>query len=145
MDSGGFEHSAGAGALALSQRELNTEQSIGFLPAGLLIGGLLAISALLVFRRPGRPTPAAGSEFRILLPPDHEGPAHSMLSELARSGALAAPGPRLFGGARPAAFGRAVRIGARRISYRDYAAGPFAGAHRARLEHLYPGIRVDFP
>lgn len=129
------------------ERELNTEQSIGFAPAGLLIVGLLVIAVLFVVRRPGRPTLsggiAAGSEHRILLPPDHESPAHSMLSELARSGALPAPGPRLFGESKPAAFGRAVRIGARRISYRDYAAGAFAGAHRARLEHLYPGIRVD--
>ena len=66
-----------------------------------------------------------------------------MLSELARSGELAAPGPRLLGGAEPAAFGRAVRINARRISYSDYTAGPWSGNHPARLKHLYPGIRVD--
>ncbi|MDE2863268.1 MAG: hypothetical protein OXL33_07485 [Chloroflexota bacterium] len=66
-----------------------------------------------------------------------------MLSELARSGALAAPGERLFGGARPAVFGRAVSISARRIAYSDYAAGPWSVNHPARLKHLYPGIRVD--
>ena len=66
-----------------------------------------------------------------------------MLTELARSGALAAPGPRLLGRAKPAAFGRAVRINARRISYSDYAAGAWSANHPARLKHLYPGIRVD--
>lgn len=88
---------------------------------------------------------AAGAEYDLLPPPDHDGPAGAMLADLARSGSLAASGPRPFGRAQPAAFGRQVRISGRRISYRDYAAGPWTSAHMARLEHLYPGIRVDTP
>ena len=116
-------------------------------PIGLLAGSGLAIGGALflwIRTRTGSPTgDPTGTGYRILVPPDHDGPARSMLSNLARSGALAAPGPRLLGGARPAAFGRAVRINARRISYSDYAAGSWSGNHPARLKHLYPGIRVE--
>ena len=83
--------------------------------------------------------------FSVLPPLDHDRPAGQMLAELAHSSALPASGPRLLGTAQPAAFGREIRISARRISYRDYAAGPWSSAHAARLEHLYPGIRVDTP
>ncbi|MYC47070.1 MAG: hypothetical protein F4X45_01880 [Chloroflexi bacterium] len=116
-------------------------------PAALLAGSGLAIGgALSLWMRTragsvtGDPT---GTRYRILVPPDHDGPAQSMLSDLARSGELAAPGPRLFRGTKPAAFGRVVRINACRISYSDYAAGPWSGNHPARLKHLYPGIRVE--
>lgn len=127
--------------------EIKTEQFLPLAPAFLLAGCGLAIAGayfLWMRTRPGSPAcDPARTQYQILIPPDHDGPARSMLSELARSGELAAPGPRLLGGARPAAFGRAVRISARRISYVDYAAGPWSVTHPARLKHLYPGIRVD--
>ena len=127
--------------------EMKTEQFSLLALVGLLAGSGVAVAgAFFLWMRARLGSPAGGPTgtlYRILIPPDHDGPAQSMLSDLARSGELAAPGPRLLGGAKPAAFGRAVRINARRISYGDYVAGSWSGNHPARLKHLYPGIRVD--
>lgn len=112
--------------------------------AGLIAGCLLAMG--LIVRRPRRGTAApaaAGVEFEILPPPDHDRPAGAMLADLARTGGLDPVSPlRVLGGDRPAAFGRAVRISARAISYRDFAGDAWAPTHAARLENIYPGIRV---
>ena len=120
------------------------------LPLETVLAGLLALgasSAAMVVRRASVSGPAAtksrAREFEVLPPPDHDGPAELMLAELARSSSIApVSGPRLLGSDRAAAFGRAVRVSARDISYRDFAAGPLAVAHPSRLEHFYPGIRV---
>ena len=112
----------------------------------LALGGMaaaLAIAAGRITRSGATDAGSGGTCYRLLPPPDHARPAAAMLFELARSSARAAPGPRLGRGSRPAAFGRAVLLSARRISYHDYAGGAWAGAHAARLEHLYPGIRVQ--
>jgi hypothetical protein len=118
-------------------------------PAGLVAGAVLAAIIPIGCWRHRRPRHDAGNAegtvLSVLPPADHDRPAESMLADLARSSTLAASGPRLFGSPQPAAFGREVRISARRISYRDYAAGPWSRVHAARLEHLYPGIRVDTP
>lgn len=112
--------------------------------AGLIAGCLL--TTILVARRPHRRAAdmaVPGVEFEILPPPDHDRPTGAMLADLARSGGLdPVPPLRLLGGDRTAAFGRAVRISARAISYRDFAGDAWAPTHAARLENIYPGIRV---
>ena len=120
------------------------------LPLETVLAGLLVLggsAAALAVRRAGFSGPAGTNsrarEFEVLPPPDHAGPAELMLAELARSSAIApVSGPRLLGTDRAAAFGRAVRVSAREISYRDFTAGALAAAHPSRLEHFYPGIRV---
>ena len=120
------------------------------LPLETVLAGLLVLggsAAALVVRRAGAARPTGTNprvrEFEVLPPPDHDGPAELMLAELARSSAIApVSGTRLLGTDQAAAFGRAVRVSAREISYHDFTAGALAAVHPSRLEHFYPGIRV---
>lgn len=122
--------------------QMSTPESAPLALAALALIALVLIGWRAVLRhRPG--DGPEGREFDLLPPPDHDRPARLMLADLAGSGAFEPlPRPRLLGGERGAAFGRSIRISARRIAYRDFAGGAWADAHAARLEHIYPGIRV---